>query len=711
MLITGSGLAIAVTGQFRWKAAVGGALVGAGVASMHYTGMLALELPGRVSWSTDLVVTSILLGMLLGAAALFVAVREKSRRGTLTASVLLTLAIVAHHFTAMGAVGIIPDPLRSIQPFSLSPGMMALSVAGAAILILGLSLAGAIADRRIQERDVQLATAMNNMSHGVVMFDAGERLVVCNARYLEMYGLSGEVVRPGASVRDIVAHRKAVGTLDRDPDEYRAEILNAMAKGESTSWIVESRDGRAIAVSRRPMMEGGWVATHEDVTERRRAEERIQFLAHHDALTALPNRAAFNERLEAQLADAKASGKSFALLCMDLDRFKEINDVFGHVTGDALLQEVARRLEGAGQGAFLARLGGDEFALITTPDVQPAAIAELGDRLMASVSSDLTILGQQLRVGLSVGVALAPNDAMESVSLVANADAALYRAKADGRGTVRFFAAEMDQKLRERRALQHDLRSAIERDELKLFYQPQAKIGGEVVAFEALLRWHHPQRGAVSPATFIPLAEESGLILPIGEWVLRTACREAAAWSKPLRIGVNLSPVQFRHGDLVSLVHSVLLETGLSPSRLELEITEGVLIDDFSRTVSMLRRLKAMGVRIAMDDFGTGYSSLSYLQSFPFDKIKIDQTFIANLKQNPQSATIVRAVIGLGRGLDVPIIAEGVETSEQLEFLAGANCDQIQGYIVGKPQPIAYYADVVYGSEGTRERLQLRAAG
>ena len=264
---------------------------------------------------------------------------------------------------------------------------------------------------------------------------------------------------------------------------------------------------------------------------------------------------------------------------------------------------------------------------------------------------------------------------------------------------VRFFEAEMDQKLRERRSMQHDLRSAIDRNELKLYYQPQAQIDGEIVAFEALLRWQHPDRGSIPPATFIPLAEESGLILPIGEWVLRTACREAASWSKPIRIGVNLSPVQFRHGDLPGLVHSILLETGLQPGRLELEITESVLIDDFSRTIALLRRLKGLGVRIAMDDFGTGYSSLSYLQAFPFDKIKIDQTFISNLKQNGQSATIVRAVIGLARGLEVPVIAEGVETKEQLEFLSGASCDEIQGYIVGRPQPIEHYAPIVQGQQ------------
>jgi diguanylate cyclase (GGDEF)-like protein len=703
MFITGGGLGIAVASRHRWRPALGGAVVGVGVASMHYTGMFALELPGRVIWSSDLVLTSILLGMLLGAAALIVAVRYKHKRGTLAASVLLTLAIVSHHFTAMGAVEIVADPLRSIQPFSLSPGTLALAVAGAAILILGLSLAGAVADRRIRERDLQLVTAVNNMSQGLVMFDAGERLVVCNERYIEMYGLSDDIVKPGASLRDLMAHRNATGTLDKDPDEHRIELLQTVAKGETTSWVVEGRDGKAIAVIRRPMAGGGWVATHEDVTERRRAEERIAFLAHHDPLTALPNRAAFNERLKQRLAEARAAGTSFALLSMDLDRFKEVNDVFGHVTGDALLQEAATRLRGAAGDAFLARLGGDEFALITAANVEPAGAAELADRLLTSMVDELTILGQQLRVGLSIGVALAPSDGNDSMALVANADAALYRAKSEGRGMMRFFAPEMDQKLRERRALQHDLRSAIERNELMLHYQPQAKVGGEVVAFEALLRWHHPQRGTIPPATFIPLAEESGLILPIGEWALRTACHEAASWGRPIRIGVNLSPVQFRHGDLPALVHSVLLETGLNPSRLELEITEGVLIDDFSRTVSLLRRLKALGVRIAMDDFGTGYSSLSYLQSFPFDKIKIDQTFISNLKQNAQSATIIRAVIGLGRGLDVPVIAEGVETQEQLEFLAGASCDQIQGYIIGKPQPIEYYAGVVSASDDMDE--------
>jgi diguanylate cyclase (GGDEF)-like protein len=710
MIITACGLGLAVLKREGWYPAIGGMIVGGGVACMHYVGMLALELPGRVFWAPDLVATSILLGMLLGSASLMVAVHYTGKHGTLLSAVLLTLAITSHHFTAMGAVQIAPDPLRTIHHLSLSPSALALAVAAAAVLILGLSLAGAVADRRISERDLQLVTAVNNMSHGIVMFDANERLVVCNERYIEMYGLSRDVAKPGATLRQLLQHRKGTGTLSRDVEEYRSALLSAISRGEVTGWLVEMPDGRTISVTNRPMTGGAWVAAHEDVTERRRAEERIAHLAHHDDLTGLPNRAAFNQRLDAQLRSSFASGAAFALLCIDLDRFKEINDVFGHMTGDGLLQEVGRRLQQVSGDNFLARPGGDEFAVIVHEKSSPAEVAVLGERLLGSVSDELTIQGHQLRIALSAGVALYPNDGTDSESLVANADAALYRAKADGRSTVRFFEAEMDRKLRERRAIQHDLRLAIDRNELKLHYQPQVQVGGRIVAFEALLRWHHPQRGFVPPTEFIPLAEESGLILPIGEWVLRTACREAAGWSEPIRIGVNLSPVQFRHGDLPALIHSVLLETGLQASRLELEITESVLIDDFSRTVSVLRRLKALGVRIAMDDFGTGYSSLSYLQAFPFDKIKIDQAFISNLKENSQAATIVRAVIGLARGLEMPVIAEGVETKEQLEFLSGESCDEVQGYLVGRPQPIEQYSSVVHGRDDDDEtkRVDLR---
>jgi predicted signal transduction protein with EAL and GGDEF domain len=369
--------------------------------------------------------------------------------------------------------------------------------------------------------------------------------------------------------------------------------------------------------------------------------------------------------------------------------------VFGHSTGDALLQEVSRRMQSAADGAFLARLGGDEFAMIAGDRVDPSTAAVLADRLLAAVTEDLDIEGRRLHVGACIGVAMFPADGADPTTVLTNADAALYRAKAEGRGAVRFFAPEMDLRLRERRASQQELQSAIGKGELFLNYQPQALIGGEIIGFEALLRWRNPDRGLIPPGAFIPLAEESGLIIAIGEWTLREACREAASWPRSLQIAVNLSPVQFRHGDLVGLVHSVLLESGLSPSRLELEITEGVLIDDFARAVSILRRLKALGVRIAMDDFGSGYSSLSYLQSFPFDKIKIDRTFIANLERSPQSAAIIRAVIGLGHGLAMPVLAEGVETKDQLAFLSREACSEIQGYLIGHPCPIDDYAELV----------------
>ena len=425
--------------------------------------------------------------------------------------------------------------------------------------------------------------------------------------------------------------------------------------------------------------------------------EQIAHLAHHDALTDLPNRTALAIRLAETFDRAQAEGASFAVLTIDLDHFKEANDVFGHAVGDALLCDIALRLQTAAQGAFIARIGGDEFTLVQSAGEQPAAAEALASRLLEAVARDFEIRGQKIPIGLSIGAAIYPKDADDPAALQANADAALYRAKADGRHMACFFHPDMDRRIRERYSLQHDLRSAIANDELRVYYQPQASIDGVVFGFEALVRWQHPKHGLVLPGAFITLAEQNGLIVEIGEWTLRQACRDAASWNTPLQIAVNLSPVQFRYGDLPNMVHSVLSQSGLDPARLELEITEGVLINDSARALSTLRRLKGLGVRIAMDDFGTGYASLSSLQSFPFDKIKIDRTFIAGVDSNQQSAAIVRAVIGLSNALDMPVIAEGVETKNEREFLRQVGCREIQGYLIGRPLPIASYSDITSG--------------
>jgi diguanylate cyclase (GGDEF)-like protein/PAS domain S-box-containing protein len=540
-----------------------------------------------------------------------------------------------------------------------------------------------------------LHTVIEHMPAVVVVKDARDhRYVLFNLTAESVFGVRhGDMI--GKRVEDLLPKEQAEFFSNHDREVLRSRVLADVGEQSINTPQIGTRILRTKKV---PILgkdgEPQYLLTvSEDVTEHKRAEERIAHLAHHDGLTGLPNRAAFSEQLSSTL-ERQVAG-AFALMCLNLDRFKEVNDVFGHSVGDAVLQEAARRMQSVMDGAFLARLGGDEFTVITAHGSHPETAAALADRLLAITADDFEIDDHTLRIGLSIGVAIFPVDGRDVTALLANANAALYRAKAEGRGAIRFFEAEMDTRLHERRVLQQELQTAIESHALFLNFQPQALIGGEIVGFEVLLRWRSPGRGLVPPATFIPLAEESGLIIPMGEWVLREACREAASWDRPLQIAVNLSPVQFRRGDLPALVHSVLLETGLAPSRLELEITEGVLIDDFSRAVGILRRLKLLGVRIAMDDFGTGYSSLSYLQSFPFDKIKIDRAFIANLNKNPQSAAIIRAVIGLGRGLDLPVVAEGVETRDQLEFLAREACDEVQGYLIGHPRSIEDYAEIV----------------
>lgn len=432
----------------------------------------------------------------------------------------------------------------------------------------------------------------------------------------------------------------------------------------------------------------------EDVTERRRAEQGIARMAHHDSLTDLPNRTAFNDAIETAIESTQKAGEAFALLSLDLDGFKEANDTHGHSVGDALLREVARRLQSGAENAFVARIGGDEFSIIVRGGPQPETAVALAEHLLACIGGEIDIDGRRVKIGATVGGAIYPTDGADAKTLMINADMALYRAKGAARGSVVFFEPAMAEQIHERRALQDELHAAIERRELLLHYQPQKTMAGEAVGFEALARWQSPKRGFVSPALFIPIAEESGLIIALGEYVLREACREAATWRAPLTVAVNISPIQFRVGELPQLIQSILLETGLPPARLELEVTENVLIDDFSRAISILCQLKTLGVRIALDDFGSGYSSLSYLHSFSFDKIKIDRTFVGDLESNRHSKAIVRAVIDLGHSLNVPILAEGVETQAQLAMLDRYGCDEVQGYLTGRPQPIASFTDL-----------------
>jgi diguanylate cyclase (GGDEF)-like protein/PAS domain S-box-containing protein len=583
-----------------------------------------------------------------------------------------------------------------------------------------LSLIDDVTDRMLKDQELRrtqkfLDTVVENMPAMLLVKDARTmRYVLANRTTEEVYGVrSEEIVGKTAEELFPPQSREFVTTRDKALLEQGKMIITDEQPFETP------RNGTRLLSTKKMLLrdENGEpqyvLSLSEDVTDRKQARDQIAHMARHDALTDLPNRTAFNERLAATLEAAAPSQKPFALLSIDVDRFKEVNDVFGHGAGDQLLCEIARRLrEAAGDASadtFLARLGGDEFALIVAEGAQPSTAEQVASRLMQALAADIAIGDQNLQVGLSIGVAVYPADGTDTTILLANANAALYRAKTSGRGIVRFFEAHMDEHLRARRALQHELRSAIEHDELMLYYQPQARIGGETIGFEALVRWHHPIRGIIPPGTFVPIAEESGLIVELGEWILRAACREAASWPKPLQVAVNLSPVQFRDGDLPTLVHTILLETGLAPHRLELEVTEGVLINDFTRAVAILRRLKMLGVSIAMDDFGTGYSSLSYLQSFPFDKIKIDRTFISNLTENHYSATIVRAVIGLGRGLGLPVMAEGVESAEQLAFLAREQCDEVQGFLLGRPAPIDEYAALI-GRKPQPPKLKLVTA-
>jgi diguanylate cyclase (GGDEF)-like protein len=685
-----AGIALTITGGSVKGALLGGGVVGLAIALMHFIGMQALQVPGHVKWSPDLVAAAIVFATVFGMAAMETA-RRSGVAMMLLAAITLSAAIILLHFTAMGAVEIVPDPTRSVTPFSVSPSVLALYIAGATALVLAVGFAGSIIDRRIGEKTELLEAALQNMFQGLCMLNAKREVMVVNDRFLEMFGIGPDQVRPLMPALELIeAAERAVPFGAETLLNMRRWWLRLMREKKSGKAVFQRSDGRIYSVSHRhmPAMEG-WVDTFEDITERRNAEERIAHMARHDTLTGLPNRMHFRERFDKAVAAVDRTG-AFAVLCLDLDNFKIVNDTLGHQAGDSLLQIAAKRIQAAlRKNDLAARIGGDEFAILQLTKEQPSAAIALANRLVEVMQEPIMIGEQEVLVGVSVGIAQAPADGADADTLLKNADLALYRSKADGRGTYCLFTPQMNVTMQARRVLELDLRSSLSTDAFELFYQPIIDIASnKVTSFEALLRWHHPQRGLLSPAEFIPLAEKTGLIVPIGEWVLREACSQAAKWPRDIHVAVNLSPAQLKSANFLRSVLGALSSSQLSPKRLELEITESVLLQDSAAATAILRQLRDLGVTISMDDFGTGYSSLSYLRKFPFDKIKIDRSFIRDLAKGGDSLAIVHAGTGLGNSLGISTIAEGVETAEQLDRLRAAGCTEAQGFLFGAAKPL-----------------------
>jgi diguanylate cyclase (GGDEF)-like protein len=564
---------------------------------------------------------------------------------------------------------------------------------------------GKAQEETLRVRNFQFDTAINNMSQGLCFFDSDHRLIVCNDRFVEMYDIPPERVSPGMSLIEIVDLRFEAGSFPAmTRDEYLHWRTSVAVLNEAKDSIVELMNGRTFKIRHRPMAGGGWVATHEDITEQRQSEVKIEYMAHHDALTDLANRVLLNDRLEYVLARVQ-HGEMVAVHHLDLDQFKAVNDTFGHPCGDKLLRIVAERLRGlVGEADTIARMGGDEFVIVQATIADPADATALAQGVIEALSEPYDIDGQQAVIGVSIGISVGPGDGSNPDKLLRNADLALYRAKSDGRGTFRFFEPVMDLQMQTRRIMEQDLRKALPAGEFELHYQPVVNLASkEISGFEALIRWNHPSKGMISPADFIPLAEEIGFIVPMGEWVIRQACATAAQWPDDLHVAVNISAIQFRSPGLMQVIVGALAASGLAPTRLEIEITESVLLHNKEATLAVLHQLRALGIRIAMDDFGTGYSSLTYLQSFPFDKIKIDRSFVKNITEDSSSLNIVRAIAALANGMGMTATAEGVETAEQLQSIASEGCTEMQGFLFSRPLPVAEIERQFLSGRGTRD--------
>ncbi|WP_292053919.1 MULTISPECIES: bifunctional diguanylate cyclase/phosphodiesterase [unclassified Brevundimonas] len=652
----------------------GGGLFGITVSVMHYLGMLGLENRAFVLFDPVYVTVSIVLAVALGMAAFYLGGIRDLPRARIYSSLVLVLAIVSLHFTGMAAVSVLPLD-GAADATGVSHSLMAFGVAGVGLLLLGSALATYALQEQSQKREQRrLKALIDGTADGMVVEIEG-KIFMANEAFVALCGLYSADLRGSPIARWI-------------------EDADAMTGQSVFQSQLQSVDGEIVPVEVTVRHERGESGTDvrlfavRDLRRRLEQERRIAFLARNDSLTGMPNRASFLEKM-ARMSQLLGGGGRFALLAIDLDRFKDVNDLYGHAVGDQLLVHIANNLRATAQeGEFLARLGGDEFVGLVPlkPDMDEADIRAVAMRWIEAMERPMQSEHTDVGCGASVGIAVWPQDAEDTSILINNADLAMYRAKASVTDKVCFYEKAMDEAVRQRRRVTQGLREALEQDQFQIYYQPQVSVvDGSVTGYEALLRWPQPDGSFVPPDRFIPIAEDTGLILPIGEWVLRRACQEAVYWDKPLRLAVNLSPVQLTHSDLPRLVHQILIDTGLPPSRLELEITETAMISDMTRSTHILRQIKALGVSIAMDDFGTGYSSLSTLRAFPFDKIKLDRAFMSELEGSPQSRAIIRAVLTIGESLNIPVLAEGVETVDQLSFLREQGCDEVQGYLLGRP--------------------------
>lgn len=705
--VCGLGLYVAVSAETLRGAWLGGAVVGLGISTMHYTGMAAMALGGDLGWNAPLVMASILAGVLFGGAAL-VAGREETGGSRLAGTILLTVAICAMHFSAVAAADFSRCYAAVATAVALSSGPLAGIVALAGLTILGAVLGSVMLDNAEQKRQAhermtasrlddvtgKLELALTHMDQGLCLFGPDARLQLHNPQYAAMVGLDG-VDLTGISFEELCRRSATANTgqsgavLERRVREIVAQH-RAMIDAPDGGEVVQAfGGGRTIRVHHSPVGDGSWVMTIDDVTERLRSEAQIAHLARHDGLTGLPNRTHFIEALDTAVARVDRHEGRLAVIYVDLEDFQALNDAHGHAAGDAVLKAVATRLEAdLTDGEVVARVGGDEFmALKLLKSIDD--LRGFVDAIEADFVAPIGVAGTKIRASAKFGIALYPDDALDRDKLLANAELALNRARSRYDVSSCYYEADMDEYARRRREMIADIWTALKSEQFFLNYQVQkAVVGGAVTGYEVLLRWLHPVSGFISPGDFVPLAEECGAISEIGAWVLETACREAAGWQSQARIAVNLSPVQLSNPMLPLDIAAILLRTGLPAYRLELEVTETAIVADKVRALNSLRQIKTMGISIAIDDFGTGYSSLETLRTFPFDKIKLDKSFMVDVETSTQSRAIVRAILALGSSLGVPVLAEGVETEAQLRLLAKEGCTEAQGYLLGRPQRV-----------------------